>query len=104
MYIIKRKVKRPNTSLEFRNMLHGSVTIEVRTHWVTNYKDTKCILVDTALSSDGLEMSTTMIWDSKDSWNEYQNDPIFLAGLFNPIHTYQDENGFTRELVSEEEV
>ena len=74
MYTIKRKVKRPNTSLEFRNMLHESVTIEVRTHWVTNYKDTKCMLVDTELSSDGLEMSTTMIWDSKDSWNEYQND------------------------------
>jgi hypothetical protein len=62
------------------------------------------MFVTSEISSNGLEMSTTMMWDSKDSWNEYQNDPVFLAGLFNPIHTYQDENGFTRELVSEEEI
>lgn len=104
MYINTRKVTRPNTSLEFKNMLHESVTSDVRTHWVNTYKDIKCIMVDSKMSSDGLEMTTTMIWDSKDSWTEYQNDPILLAGLFNPIHTYQDENGFTRELVSEEEV
>ena len=104
MYIIKRKVSRPNTTLEFRNMLHESVTSEVRSHWVTNYKDSKCMFVTSEISSNGLEMNTTMMWDSKDSWNEYQNDPVFLDGLFNPIHTYQDENGFSRELVSEEEI
>lgn len=104
MYIITRKVTRPNTSLEFRNMLHESVTTEVRKHWVDSYKTTgKCIIVNSTLSPDSLEMTTTMIWDSKDSWNEYQADPVMLEGLFNPIHTYQDENGFIRELVSEEE-
>lgn len=103
MYIVTRKVTRPNTSLEFRNMLHESVTNYVRAYWISTYKNTKCVLVDSSLSSDGLEMTTTMIWDSKDSWDEYQNDPVLLEGLFNPIHAYQDENGFTRELVSEEE-
>lgn len=105
MYIIIRKVTRPNTSLEFRNMLHESVAPETRQHWVETYKVTgKCVLVDAVLSENQLEMNTTMIWDSKDSWDEYQADPILVAGLFTPIHAYQDENGFTRSLVSEEEL
>jgi hypothetical protein len=105
MYTLTRKVTRPNTALEFRNMLHESVSAEVRQHWVTTYKDPgKCLFVNTEMSETGLEMITTMFWDSKDSWNEYQNDPILQTGLFVPIHAYQDENGFTRELVSEEEM
>jgi len=105
MYIITRKVTRPNISLEFRNMLHESIPPEIKTHWVNFYKNTnKCLNVATELSENQLEMSTTMIWDTKESWDAYQADPVFVAGLFTPIHTYQDENGFTRELVSEQEV
>ena len=105
MYTITRKVTRPNISLEFRNMLHESVSLETRQHWVDNYKTTnKCLIVNTELSSNELEMITTMFWDSKESWDQYQADPVLIAGLFNPIHAYQDENGFTREFVSDEEI
>jgi hypothetical protein len=72
---------------------------------VNFYKNTnKCLNVATELSENQLEMSTTMIWDTKESWDAYQADPVFVAGLFTQIHTYQDENVFTRELVSEQEV
>lgn len=105
MYTITRKVTRPSTELEFRNMMHETIAPEIKSYWVSTYKETmKCMLVDVSLSDDGLEMLTTMIWDSKDSWNEYQADPVLIAGLFTPIHAHQDENGFTRELVSEEEI
>lgn len=104
MYIITRKVTRPNLSLEFRNMLHESISPEIKKHWVDNYKTTnKCLIVNAEISDNQLEMTTTMVWDNKASWDEYQADPVFVAGLFGPIHAYQDENGFTRELVSEEE-
>jgi hypothetical protein len=105
MYTITRKVTRPNLSLEFRNMLHESISPEIKKHWVDNYKNTsKCLIVNTELSSNQLEMITTMFWDTKASWDEYQADPVFVNGLFTPIHTYQDENGFTREFVSDEEI
>lgn len=105
MYKNTRKVTRPNTSVEFRNMLHSSISQEIRDYWVNNYKDTgKCLNVESELSANQLEMTTTTTWDSKSSWDQYQADPIFATGLFGPIHAYQDENGLTRELVSEETI
>jgi hypothetical protein len=105
MYKNTRKVIRPNTSVEFRNMIHESVSNNVRDHWTANYKNTsKCVSVESEVSANGLEMTTVTIWDSKDSWDQYQSDPIFAEGLFGPIHAYQDENGFTKELVSEETI
>ena len=105
MYKNTRKVTRPNTSVEFRNMLHESVSQNVKEHWIANYKNNgKCLSVESETSSNGLEMTTVTMWDSKDSWDQYQADPIFTEGLFSPIHAYQDANGFTRELVSEETI
>ena len=105
MYTIIRKVTRPNISLEFRNMLHESVSLETRKHFSDNYKITnKCLIVNTELSSNQLEMTTTMVWDSKESWDQYQADSVLIAGLFTPIHAYQDENGLSREFISDEEI
>jgi hypothetical protein len=98
MYIITRKVSRPNLMLEFRDILHPSIDVKVRDHWVTNYKGSKCILVESSLSLNELDKTTTMIWDSKESWDEYLNDSVFINGLFEPIQTYRKNNNFTTEI------
>ena len=105
MYKNTRKVIKPNTLVEFRNMLHPTISQEIRDYWFNNYKNTgKCLNVVSELSDNQLEMTTTTTWDSKDSWDQYQADTIFIIGLFDPIHTYQDQNGLIRELVSEETI
>jgi hypothetical protein len=105
MYTITQKFTRPNESVEFITMTHETISSEIREYWMTNYKITnKCIFVNSELSENKLERVVTMLWDSKASWHQYQNDPIIDAGLFIHMRKQREENGFTKELVSEEEV
>lgn len=105
MYTITQKITRPDESVEFINMTHENISIEVRQYWMTTYKITnKCIFVNVELSANKLERVVTMLWDSKDSWLEYQNDPIMDEGLFKYMRLQREENGFIKELVSEEEI
>jgi hypothetical protein len=105
MYTITQKHTRPDESLEFISMIHESISDDVREYWIANYKNTnKCIFVNSELSENKLERVVTMLWDSKASWQEFQNDPTIDAGLFIHMRKQREENGFTRELVSEEEV
>jgi len=104
MYLITQKFTRPNESVEFISMIHESISDEVRTYWVTNYRDTnKCMSV-TMSDNNPLEKVVTMLWDNKASWQEFQNDPTIEAGLFIHMRRQREENGVTREIVSEEEV
>jgi hypothetical protein len=49
-------------------------------------------------------MITVMLWDSQASFIEYQNDEILNEHAFSILDQYQDANGITRELVSQEEI
>ena len=103
MYLITQKFTRPNESVEFITMVHESISDEIKNYWMANYRDTnKCMSV--TISDTTLEKVVTMLWDSKASFQEFQNDPIIDAGLFIHMRRQREENGFTKEIVSEEEV
>ncbi len=104
MYIVVKKVVRPNTGIEFISVLHESIDPQVRQHFVDTYKTPgKCLNVNLNYSTNRLELTSTMYWNSKNSYLEFMQDPILQTGLFNVMHSYMNENGMQYIVFSETE-
>ena len=111
MYRVVRKVTRPSTAVEFRNLQHSSISHETQSYWLHTYRGhqredgiVKCQDISVSYSDNQLEMTTVMLWDNQASFIEYQNDTILNENAFSILDQDQDANGITRELVSQEEI
>lgn len=101
-----RKQIRPNTDVRFFAMANNTViTDEFKEYWVSTYSLTdKCIYVHSEVSEDGLELTTTMIWDSRESIDQMLSDPVCIEQLLDIKDAYLQENNIQEILVSTTEV
>jgi hypothetical protein len=105
MYHINKKQTRPSVDIEFYSMTNKNVVPEVtRLYFYNTYKKTgKCIMGDRSISSDGLVETSIFLWESKDAYQSFVNDP-FMADNFAAQATYDVANNIVRETISEEEL
>lgn len=101
-----RKQIRPNTTVPFFQMANNShVTDEFKQYWVDTYVITdKCIYVNGEVSPDGLELTVTMIWDSRESIDAMLSDPMCISGLLTVKNAYLADNNMQEILVDSSEV
>ena len=106
MWQIIRKQTRPDTTVNFFAMANNTlVSAELKKHWADTYAITdKIIYVGTEMSEDQLELTMTMIWDSRASLDQMLTDPICIEQLLNVKDAYLQENNMQEILVSSMEV
>jgi hypothetical protein len=96
MYSVVRKHVRPNTTIPFFNARspEGS-SEEFKTYFRTTYVDTgKNLIISSDVSSDGLELTATSIWDSEESFNQFMSDPMCIP-VITSAQEYLVNNGIT---------
>ena len=96
MYMVIRTHIRPSVDIPFFDLRseQGS-TPEFKEYFRINYIDTeKNLMINSDVSTDGLELSATSIWDSEESFNDYMNDPICLP-FITAAREYLSSNGIT---------
>lgn len=105
MYHINKKQTRPSVDVEFYNMTNKNlVPEEIRLYFYNTYKKTgKCIMGDRTISSDGLVETSIFLWESKDDYMSFLNDPM-LADNSAAQDAYNATNAIVRETISEEEL
>lgn len=105
MYHINKKQTRPSTTIEFFNITNRNiVSDETRLYFYNTYKKTgKSIMGNRSMSSDGLVETSIFLWESKDEYLTYLNDPL-MASYFTAQEAYNTANGIVRETISEEEL
>lgn len=105
MYIVTKKQVRPNQTVDFFNISSPLISLEAKEYYKNNYKLTgKLVYVDVGLSDDGLTQTASMMWESKQVYDEFMADPIIGAQIRDISDEYRIANGITTELVSTEEI
>ena len=105
MYIVIKKQTRPNETVEFFNLASSLISPEAREYFRSNYKTTgKLVFADVAVSPDGLTQTATMMWESKQVYDDFLADPTINAQIRDIDNEYRTANGIVTELVSTEEI
>lgn len=105
MYRVIGKIIKQNVADSFYSITDSLVTEDIRLHWVQEYKETrKCISIDVVISENQLELQTTQLWESQQSYLDYKNDATLISGLFSVRDAYWAEHGITGVIVTEESI
>ena len=81
------------------------VSKEFKEYWASTFAvPDKIIYFGTEMSEDQLELTMTMIWDSRESIDQMLTDPICIEQLLNVKDAYLQENNMQEILVSSMEV
>lgn len=76
------------------------VSTEVLHHYINNYRNSsKIISSESKLSEDLLTLTTTMVWDKRDSFLQYICDPIIDEGFFGPGRKHNMLNNIKSTIV-----
>ena len=104
MFKITRKQTRPNSSVQFwQGQNSPTMTDEFRNYFYESYVLTgKFISATPVISEDGLELTTTTIWNSESDYNESQNDPICIEGMLNKSTAHKEATGISTEITIRE--
>jgi hypothetical protein len=104
MFKVIKKQTRPNTSVPFwQGQNDPSMTDDFRNYFYENYVLTgKFISATPAVSNDGLELTTTAIWNSEADFNESQADAVFQEGLRDKARAHMEATGVVTTEVSRE--
>lgn len=104
MFKVIRKQTRPNTNVQFwQGQNDPSMTDEFRNYFYENYVLTgKFISATPAVSSDGLELTNTVIWNAEADFNAAQADAVVQEGNINKADAHCSANGITNVEVSRE--
>lgn len=105
MYHVVKKQTRPSTEIEFYTMDNRNlVSSTIGRYYYDTYKKTgKCLMSQRQLSEDGLVENGILLWESKDAYLEFLNDPALAQHIIDR-DTYNTANGIIRETVIEEEI
>jgi len=99
MYTITRKDVRPNLDVPFVTPELINMTASFRLYLSTAHVD-KFVNLSTEMSSDGLALTTTVIFTSKDACFAFQEDPEVITNLLSKHNDYNDANGIERIILS----
>jgi len=102
MYKLTTVQTRPSTSVEFWTKDNSAVTAE----YIAYNRDTyvlsgKLLNADTVVSEDGLTMTTSLIWASKEDSDAWKTDPVVQESFIQVMKSYQTNNGITAERTEE---
>lgn len=90
MFKVIKKQVRPSTSVDF----YTPTDAELGAYLSANYFQTgKMLPPEITLSEDGLEQSTTVLFQSEDVAREWKYDPVVVEKLQTPLQAYCDANG-----------
>lgn len=104
MYLVTNKQKRPNTGIEFFSMHIDSYPRNLITYFHETYKKPgKLVFVEKSVSEDGLEQTTTTMWESKEVYNQFIKDPN-LSDHWALQDSYMNSNAIVRERIDREEI
>jgi hypothetical protein len=96
MYKIISIQTRPNTSVAFWTRENTAITAEFGAYYRDTYIVTgKNIHIETEVSADGLNLTVTHIWDSKESVDAWREDAKVQSDFFAPQEAYFEANGIT---------
>lgn len=102
MYKLTTVQTRPSTSVEFWTKENSAVTAEYLAYNRDTYVLTGQLLnADVTVSVDGLTMTTSLIWASKEASDAWKNDTIVQESFINVMKSYQAANGITAERTEE---
>jgi hypothetical protein len=106
MFQVIRKQTRPSTNVNFFAQANNPhITDSFKEYWVQTYSLTdKCVYIDAQVSDDRLELTVTMIWDSRESIQQMLDDPRCIAELLEVKAAYLQENNIQEILVESTEV
>lgn len=92
---------RPNTDISFFDPMKSSdVLPEVMRHYVHTYRNSgKIISSESKLSDDLLTLTTTMVWDKRDSFLDYMCDPIIDDGLMQYSRKHNKSNNIKSSII-----
>lgn len=101
-----RKQTRPNLEVQFFGPAHSpGVDPSFKQYWQDTYINSdKLIYAHTELSEDQLEMTLTMIWDSRETVDAMLADTNVLENFMPVKNAYLEQNGMTEIVVSNEEI
>lgn len=99
MFKITRKQTRPDTTVQFWNGQNSTnMTDDFRNYFYETYVLTgKFISASPVVSEDGLELTTTSIWNSESDYLESRNDPVCIDGLYGKSAEHKDANSIATE-------
>jgi hypothetical protein len=81
MYQVIRKLTRPDLTVEFPD-LPATMDPAHKVHFGENYVVTeKHIFRQAEVDMTGLIKTTTVLWTSKEAWDEFSADPVMQAML-----------------------
>jgi hypothetical protein len=99
MYQVTKKFIRPDQSVEFPN-LQTKIDPAHREHFINNYVLTgKHVFRQSEYDDTELQLTTTIIWESAQAWQEFSDDPVMQELLANNSALLQSL-GITEEIVS----
>jgi hypothetical protein len=102
MYQIIKKIVRPNESVDFPFLPTVMDPIHIG-HFTANYNVTgKRIFHRAEPGENSLERMIIMLWDSKESWDEFNADPV-MQEMRDKTSQLFAELGITEETVSSTE-
>lgn len=104
MYLVTNKQKRPNTSVEFFSMHIDSYPTNLKSYFHETYKKPgKLVFVEKTVSEDGLEQTTTTMWESKQVYQDFIKDAN-LADHWALQSNYMSANAIVPERIDREEI
>lgn len=101
-----RKQTRPSLDVAFFGPAHSpGVQPTFKQYWQDTYINSdKLIYAHTELSEDQLEMTITMIWDSRETVDAMLADATVIAEFLPIKNAYLEANGMTEIVISNEEI
>jgi len=103
MYQIIKKLVRPGVDTPWPDTL---VTMDPQLieHFKTNHIETgKHIFRNTDDHKNGLERTLTVLWETKEAWEEFEADPL-MTEMRNHVSQLFKDAGITEEIVSFSEI
>lgn len=100
MYTITKTQTRPSVSVAF--WTNQGIAAETFVHIGQNHQH-NVLDSETTISEDGLTLTKTTVWASKEALDNFMSDPVVVNNLINKCHTYMKENNITYTTGFEEE-
>lgn len=104
MFQVIRKQTRSSTATPFFVVKNSpTLSTEIMDYFIANYALTnKFISSDNVVSENGLELTTTMLWESSAAHASFNNDPYIVENLKNAEQAYLNANGITLNITTQD--